>query len=174
MADLEFDLQCPVSHVAHAAMAAHVAALRRLAARNVRLIDEVLSRSEYNRLLGGADVVLLPYSRGVYYARTSGPFTEALAAGKPVIATDDTWMSDQLEHFGAGVTVADNDADDLVRAILEVQGRFEELARRARLQRENWVAFHNPARLVKLLCDPPAPVMKPSNASARITLKGAR
>ena len=51
----------------------------------MRLIDGVLSREAYADLLGGADVVLLPYSRRVYYARTSGPFTEALAGGKPVI-----------------------------------------------------------------------------------------
>jgi len=148
---IEFVLQ---SRVVAAGQDAARTARNELAARafdNVALVDEELERGAYLDLLYGADVVVIPYSRQLYISRTSGPFCEALAAGKPVIVTDDTWMSDQLSGRGAGVTVADGDPADLVRAILETRDRHRELSDRAAKARAAWVEIHNPVGFVDAL-----------------------
>ena len=64
--------------------------------RRVRLIPHALGSEEYRRLLFAADVVVIPYDRDHYYARSSGVFAEALAAGKPVVVPAGTWMAAEL------------------------------------------------------------------------------
>lgn len=126
---------------------------------NVRFIDRTLSTEQYYELIDKADVILLPYWRAIYPSRTSGILAEALAAGKRVIVTEDTWMSDQLERFPAGVTCRDRDPDDLVRAILEMETHREEYARRARAAGAAWADEHNPESFIgacaKAISPPP-------------------
>ena len=81
----------------------------------------------------------------------SGPFVEALALGKPVVVTEDTWMSAQLARFGAGLTVRDRDPEDLARAICAARDGYEHLAEQASARQESWIAYHNPDNFVKEL-----------------------
>jgi glycosyltransferase involved in cell wall biosynthesis len=148
---LEFVIQSHIASPVYAALATPRAELSRIGAPAVRLVDKVLSREEYAELLGGADVVLLPYTRRVYFARTSGPFTEALAAGKPVIVTADTWMSEELERHGAGLTFRDGDAADLAGTILRAKEGLAELSQAARARRGAWLRRHSPAAMVLAL-----------------------
>lgn len=62
----------------------------------VRLACDPLSVDAYSDLLLSADVVLLPYDRDNYYARSSGILVEALAAGVPVVVPAGTWLSRQF------------------------------------------------------------------------------
>ena len=62
----------------------------------VRLARDPLSVDAYSELLLSADVVLLPYDRDNYYARSSGILVEALAAGLPVVVPAGTWLSRQF------------------------------------------------------------------------------
>jgi glycosyltransferase involved in cell wall biosynthesis len=130
-----------------------LAHLRRLDGSAVRLLDGPLDQAAYQAELTAADMVLLPYIASEYGSRTSGPFAEALAAGKPVIVPRATWMSDQLHRFGAGLTFADGDAVDLARAITEGLTRIPELAGKANLGRAAWLRTHNPASFVDHLLD---------------------
>jgi glycosyltransferase involved in cell wall biosynthesis len=121
---------------------------------NVYFICDTLSSEEYYRLLQKADVVLLPYWRSIYVSRTSGIFTEALAAGKPVIVTEDTWMSEQLSQDGAGVLCRDRDSNDLVRAILKIAAHYEDYANKAKTAKDIWLQKHNPDALLEALVPP--------------------
>lgn len=127
--------------------------LDQLPAANIRLIDRFLSDEEYYLELEQADIALLPYGRDKYYADTSGLFTEALAAGKPVVVTDGTWMSAQLEKYGAGITFRDRDVDDLARAILEARDNYPSLVRQAVARQPAWVGYHNPDKFVDELLE---------------------
>lgn len=89
--------------------------------QNVTLHREALDSRAYYDLLARADLVALPYWRSIYEARTSGVFLEAIAAGKPVICTEDTWMSDELAKDGAGLLVRSGDAADLVRQLARAE-----------------------------------------------------
>lgn len=116
-----------------------------------KLLTESLSTEDYFELLKTADVVALPYWRDIYVARTSGVFLEAVAAGKPVICTLDTWMSDQLALAGAGVLVKDRDDTELAVALVEVADRYETLYATAQATRERWLEIHNPKSFMRAL-----------------------
>jgi glycosyltransferase involved in cell wall biosynthesis len=116
---------------------------------NVTLLRESLSPEQYTAQLMAADAVLVPYWREIYRDRTSGVFLESLAAGKVVVATSDTWMSDELERYGAGVLVDDHDPGAIAAAIRTVRRDRVRLAERAAAGRAACLARHSPAALVR-------------------------
>jgi glycosyltransferase involved in cell wall biosynthesis len=120
---------------------------------NVSLLRQTLSPEQYAGQLSAADVVLVPYWRDIYSARTSGIFLEAVAAGKPVIATRDTWMSDELERYGSGLLVEDHDARSIAEAMRTAVRNKTELQRRAESSRLDCLAIHNPASLIRQITD---------------------
>lgn len=115
------------------------------------LLTQSLSTEAYFDLLKSADIVALPYWRDIYMARTSGVFLEAVAAGKPVVCTDDTWMSDQLALAGAGVLIKDRDETDLANALIKCADDFEAMDRTARATAGKWLEFHNPDSFMRAL-----------------------
>jgi glycosyltransferase involved in cell wall biosynthesis len=149
-----FTLQC---NDAAPDVAAAITEFRKEHLPNCTLILTKLATSEYDSLLASADVVLLPYWHCNYASRTSGVFMEALSAAKPVIATKDTWMSDQLVNHGAGLLCADRDAMSLARTMLEACEQRDHLATRAQAGRAAWVATHNPLALASRLLTPAPP-----------------
>ncbi len=142
---LRFILQC---NDAAPDIQAAIDAFRARTIPGCDLLSEKLTSDDYYNLLQAADVVLLPYWRSIYFARTSGVFMEALSAGKPVIATSDTWMSDQLDPLGAGVLVPDRSSEGLVDAILRAASTLAPLTEKACRDRDHWRATHNPEALV--------------------------
>jgi glycosyltransferase involved in cell wall biosynthesis len=68
---------------------------------------------------------------------------DALAAGKPVVATQGTWMSEQLKDFGAGTLCRDNDPAHLARAMIEAKESLPQLKRDAASGKQPWVDAHN-------------------------------
>lgn len=125
--------------------------VRRLPGAFVEVFDRVLTEKEYFEFVESADVILLPYAADCYHRGTSGTFTEALAAGKPVVVTGDTWMSEQLGRHGAGVVFADGNAEDLLRAMKTVCDQYGELRRRAADAKGAWTAYHNCDNFVREL-----------------------
>ncbi|MHC4176728.1 MAG: hypothetical protein ACYSWU_04435, partial [Planctomycetota bacterium] len=62
----------------------------------VQLISEPLLPRAYRDLVLDSDLVLLLYDTTAYYAGSSGILAEALAAGRPVIVPEGTWMGNQI------------------------------------------------------------------------------
>ena len=122
--------------------------LEQLGLPEIHIVQGPLGEEEYYRLLSEADLVVLPYYQEDYYAMSSGPFVEALALGKPVVVTEGTWMSTQLERFGAGLTVRDRDPEHLARAICAARENYRSLTEQAAERRESWIAYHNPQNFV--------------------------
>jgi glycosyltransferase involved in cell wall biosynthesis len=149
-------------------VAAPIAAFAAERHPQTKLLTESLSTEDYFELLKSADVVALPYWRDIYVARTSGVFLEAVAAGKPVICTFDTWMSDQLALAGAGILVKDRDETDLAVALVEMADRYEELYKTAQETRGRWLELHNPNSFMRALLHgetaPAAALTRPSVA----------
>ncbi len=61
----------------------------------VSLPEGPFDSETYDELIHQTDIMLIPYSGENYYARSSGVFSESLAAGIPFVATDKTWMSQE-------------------------------------------------------------------------------
>lgn len=127
-ADMKFTLQARGSSESiHAA----IPGFARKNLPNVTLLTEVQTETDSRNLLLSADVVLLPYWRSNYLFRVSRIFLDSVAAGKPVIATRDTWMSDELKQYGAGTLCEDQDVGSLVECIVTTKreiARLSELA----------------------------------------------
>lgn len=137
---------------------------------NVRLVRQALSTEAYAGLLASADIVATPYWRDIYEARTSGVFLEAVAAGKPVICTAETWMADELARAGggAGVVTRDRDPAALAAALIEARDRFAELSVKAAAERLKWRAFHNPGRFAEVLVHGAPPAERPLERRAAV------
>jgi glycosyltransferase involved in cell wall biosynthesis len=136
----------------------------------VTLLPTALDTAEYEVTLAAADVVLLPYWRSIYETRSSGVFLDAVAAGKPVIATRDTWMSDELLEHGAGLLVPDHDPRALAVAIREAARDIAALACRAEAERPAVHARHSAVALVRQ-CAGSAPALpKPQRPPRRLAV----
>jgi glycosyltransferase involved in cell wall biosynthesis len=122
--------------------------LTRLKLPNVHIVDRSLASDEYQWLLQSADVVLLPYDAGTYRARTSGPFVEAICAGKAVIVPEGSWMSTQLGKSGAGLTFRSGFVQDLVRATTQLLARRSEFIKAAEELGQHFRKIHNPQSFV--------------------------
>jgi len=122
---------------------------RRLRTSNhVILIEEPLSTEDYARQLATADIILLPYDREAYRERSSGILIQALAAGKPVVVPDQSWLSDTTPantaaHFGADA--------DFGRAAIEAVQRIDILSKTTRAGAQEWRRKHSPLALVETL-----------------------
>jgi glycosyltransferase involved in cell wall biosynthesis/tetratricopeptide (TPR) repeat protein len=136
------------------------AAIEDLSRRNlcfVELFRAPLSSDQYKALLADADVVVLPYTRPVYEARSSGVFVEAAGAGKPMIVTADTWLSDELYRFGAGTVCPERDPSALAQAILHLAAGYSEYQRAAQAKQPACLDWHSPKALIEVLMGRRAP-----------------
>lgn len=124
----------------------------------VTLLPRALTPAEYDEVLASADLVLLPYWREIYEARTSGVLPEALGAGRPVICTTGSWMADELALHGAGIEVADHDPAGLAQAIRLAQAQWPRLAQAARAGQAACLARHGGQAFMTALLAPPVPV----------------
>lgn len=70
------------------------------------------------------------------------PIIEAMACGKPVITRDAYAMREHIVNSGAGVLFEKDDPKELVSAVREIMGNYEEYASRARKYAENFDLNH--------------------------------
>lgn len=127
--DMRFTLQC---HQPDGGCREALQRLKNTDMSGIRLLQQDLGRQEYLELLGSSDVVLLPYHLDHYARRTSGVFCEALVAGKPVISTEGSWMSEEILRSGGGWLVPEKNPARLAEAITSASTGFEPVARRCR------------------------------------------
>lgn len=80
----------------------------------VQFVHRYMSRAELDGWVAAADVILLPYDNDEQV--TSGPLTEALAAGKPVVATAFPHAMELLKD-GAGLVVPQRDPKAMANAL---------------------------------------------------------
>ncbi len=113
----------------------------------VVLVNKALSPEEYLDLMSTADAILIPCratTKDGYYARTSGIFTDALALGKPVIITENTWLERQAEKYEAGrIIIKENDSASLGKAMVEFLNNREKLKAKSAASAIKWEKYHN-------------------------------
>lgn len=115
--------------------------------------DRYLTRRDLARLVRSADVVVLPYESEEQV--TSGVLVEAIAASKPVVATEFPHAMELLTG-GAGAVVPFGDPDRLgeeLRQILSDRPTRELMASRARRLATDWYWPTVAERFVETLSD---------------------
>jgi glycosyltransferase involved in cell wall biosynthesis len=119
---------------------------------SVRLYPREMPADEYRRFLASLDLVVLPYTLDNYHTQTSGVFAEAMANGSLIVAPRGSWMSRQLSEYGGGATFCPGDAEDLARVTLRLIAERERHAAQREPRIRRWRAFHNPERLIQMVC----------------------
>ncbi len=109
----------------------------------VSVITKSLNKEAYEEMVAKADVILAPYWQEVYASRTSGVALEALAAGKILITTKNTWMSDQAKLWRTGLLVENHDVASLLKATVRAVTNRNALMARAIAARGGVVEFHS-------------------------------
>ncbi len=129
-------------------------ALAQVPADRLTLIDGAIDADAYGRLLGGADIVLLPYAREFYGWASSGIFAQAMSLGKVIVASQGTWPAEQLEKFGGGgVIIKTLDAGGVADAVRAAVRALPRLRERAAAAAAAWRAQHCPARFIDRLLE---------------------
>jgi len=83
------------------------------------LIERRLSNEEYASYFSKSDFIVLPYRKSTYFNRISGVAVEAAVSGKPMLVTDNTWLSWAMQEFGSGIAVPEDDVESWCRALEE-------------------------------------------------------
>ena len=107
-------------------------------------------RSEYLKRFEGA-LVLAPYTQEQFASQVSGIVLDALLHGAPVIATRGTWAGDQVERFGAGMTIAERTPAALIAAIDKVMVDWPTYAANTCAAAQILAQEHDPRHLLDVL-----------------------
>ena len=139
--DVEFHIQVHHSQWERATVSAE-RKLRNLS--NVRLIEGELRSADYIAETNKADVVLLPYDPILFGTRGSGIFTEAVSAGRPIIASDGTFAAESIRIGEAqGEIFAPYSVDELANAIARILPRISTIRARAEAQAATFASRHS-------------------------------
>jgi glycosyltransferase involved in cell wall biosynthesis len=115
-------------------------------------IERHLSNAEFARLIRDAALLLLPYERARYRARISGPFAFAVAAGRPSIVPDETWMAAEIAAGrAAGIAYAGDSAEAVGDAIAAALRDLPALTRAAEARAAAWRADNGSALIERLV-----------------------
>jgi glycosyltransferase involved in cell wall biosynthesis len=98
----------------------------------VTFIERRLSNDEYDSYFSASDFIVLPYRKSTYYNRISGVAVEAALSGKPMIVTENTWLSWAINQFGAGFAVPEGDVECWSMAIEKCCMNWQELQQKGR------------------------------------------
>lgn len=118
---------------------------------NVKIIFESMSSIGYYDLLNSSDAVVLPFKLPFYRSGTSGVFAECVAAGKPVIVTEGTWMALEAKKLNTGLLIKEDDETDLANKINILAKNYAEFNKRAFLAAKKWGNFHNAKTFINIL-----------------------
>ena len=120
----------------------------------VELIDRFLPSTEYDDLIAGCDLILLPYDADQYRSRLSAIFVDATCAGVPVVVPEGTWMSRQLEEgLGAGGTFATLSPQAIAAVVRQVLPRLDTVKRAAHAAATRAVSQHDPRAVLQALLE---------------------
>ena len=99
--------------------------IRKSNIKNVKIINKILSRADVGKLLGEADVLILPiapfYKSGKPYRGMSSKLYEYQAVGKPIISCSEGVPSTYIKETISGLVVTPGDSKELANAVLQLK-----------------------------------------------------
>ena len=123
-------------------------ALERYPDSKVKLIKNAISADDYYQLLAEADMLVLPYDSHSYRFRTSGVLTEALAAGKPVIVPENSWLGKQVDSSRASLY---KNTDEIPEKVIYIIENLPQFSDSAKIFSQGWLEQNSPDNLLKTL-----------------------
>jgi glycosyltransferase involved in cell wall biosynthesis len=121
----------------------------------VRLLEGILSGEDYDSWMSQTDVMLLPYDPIAFgAARGSGIFAEAVAAGRPIVASQGTFAGDSIcKQEAEGEVFAPHTSEALAAAIARILPRLPACKARAAERAEEYAPSHSPDAFVDVLLE---------------------
>lgn len=108
---------------------------------NLEIILGALDADAYHALMARVDVLLLPYDARQIPLRSSGVFSEAVAAGKIVVVPKGTWMEEHLSSGnGAGACFPSRTTDCISESLKLVSEKMSALDAHAKFCSPRWRA----------------------------------
>lgn len=116
----------------------------------VEIIEGPFDSDIYHQIILTSDVILIPYCRRSYAARSSGIFAEALAAGVPTIYPEGSWMA--KSQLGGG-SLGYKNVGEIPSTLAWVLSNYTEFESRSIAHTHDWRNKHSAKRLVRCLAD---------------------
>jgi glycosyltransferase involved in cell wall biosynthesis len=128
--------------------------------QGVEIVNGFLPSRDYDRLVAGCDLVLLPYSAELYRSRMSAIFVDATSAGMLPIVPADTWMADQLAAgYGVGETFGTLSGRAIAGAVRKMLRRLSLKKQQARRAIDRVGELHDPRNVLQTILKQEAPTV---------------
>ena len=119
--------------------------------KSAKIIEGTIDNNKYKEIFHKADLILIPYRKEEFFARSSGIYMDAVIAEKPVIATSETWVGRCIEKYGNGVTFNDGDIQGFYEALLTLKNNYDYYKEKCRGARKHWLRFNNMGNFINFL-----------------------
>ncbi|MHA7871066.1 MAG: hypothetical protein ACX939_01815 [Hyphococcus sp.] len=132
----------------HPTIAETLKTLENEPASRVILLHDALTSTDYENLLLSSDAVMLPYQQNDYRVRSSGIVNEAVAAGKILIATKESFPGNRAVECGGAACVT---PADFGRAAAKIAADPAPYRAAATMAQEKYVQKHTSNNYAPLL-----------------------
>ena len=96
--------------------------VKKLALKNIKVIDKIVTREEVAKLLGEADALVLPLRDfGSPYPGVSSKLYEYQAMGKPILCCANGQPAEYVEETRSGIVISPGDYRSLAEAIVHLK-----------------------------------------------------
>jgi glycosyltransferase involved in cell wall biosynthesis len=96
----------------------------------------------YNTYLE-SDVIIIPYRKYSFRARTSAVFFDSVIMSKPVLATRETWIGEYVDKFKNGETFNDGDIESFYEALQKIQNDYQFYLKNSSQVKSEWLRKNN-------------------------------
>ncbi|MDF1760980.1 MAG: glycosyltransferase [Coxiellaceae bacterium] len=117
---------------------------------HISVAHQTLERQAYLEQFNGS-ICLQPYDPDSYHDKLSGVTLDAICCGAPVITSAGTWAADTVEHYNAGVVIADRKPETILSAIDTIKNDYDNFQKNCLAARGALIEAHDPKHTVALL-----------------------
>ena len=134
--NIKFTIQCSPQIIGYLPVISEaIAKLRNFPSWIVNLIEDSQSMNEYFATIDDADVILLCYDKTRYGVRGSGIAVEAVAFGKIIIATPETFPA----YVAEDAAVLASNSEEVANAIISISQNKEFYSKRANERQKKYL-----------------------------------
>lgn len=109
-----------------------------------------VSFAEYQQLILQTDIMLMPYLSNLFYAGTSGVFSDSVMNEITVVTTENTWLGYHTKRLKNGEVFTEGDKESFFNAFNKVAKDNKLYKLQAVQAAKVWQEYHNPLKLKQL------------------------
>ncbi len=118
------------------------------------IVEGILPPKEFQRMIKGADIVVLPYQPSEFGNRPSGILIDTLFCGIPVVVQKGTWLGNLLARYNCGALAETAHPEAYVKAIESVATNYCLYRKNAINAGKKWLEDNSWATLLDCILEP--------------------